>query len=354
MDDTGRNRYSGLFLVAVLCAGCAPPVPIETGDYWLSPAPCLTHGVKKELIPPGADRLGMAAEIIWCADRIEIGADRMVVWVRREISEWAPFELEYGSDQGNKNMFLLDDRGNRYDSLDTGGAAKDGGQLRRRGRLLGSFVFPPPVPGARSFVFHDDDDHIRLEGLKPDARFRLDAARQRELRDLVLASSLVKLTDASGGFSPYSPMVTSFLLNKGEGGWTGELSLSIRDRTRTVPLMPEAAVMTSLLEHLAESPLLDIPYVPTMTHTDDYPNLRIELKAGERSAEIGSGSQGEGHVPWLAQLFGRRFTVPTDGPEKAFEIARTGLGVDQKRLLEELMREFDRPRSGKLPAAHLR
>ena len=74
--------------------------------------------------------------------------------------------LDKGSDTGNKKMFLVDNLGNRYDHIETRGAAADGGRLSADNPVLrGVFVFPAPRLGASSFTFHDNDQNIIITGI---------------------------------------------------------------------------------------------------------------------------------------------------------------------------------------------
>jgi hypothetical protein len=59
------------------------------------------------------------------------------------------------SDRGNRNVYLTDDRGGRYEVETAGGcAAKDLQAEREAQTCLGWFLFPAPDPDAHSFVFH--------------------------------------------------------------------------------------------------------------------------------------------------------------------------------------------------------
>jgi hypothetical protein len=64
-------------------------------------------------------------------------------------------EVRRESDQDNRNVFLTDDAGGRYEFLEAGGCA--GEELRTQGeerRCSGWFLFPPADPGAEVFAFH--------------------------------------------------------------------------------------------------------------------------------------------------------------------------------------------------------
>ena len=84
------------------------------------------------------------------------------------------------SDVGNRNMYITDDRGNRYDFTALGGAASLEGAAEEEliavgdqnylvipdGRTVaGWFLFTPPKEGARLFTFHDDDNFWAIAGV---------------------------------------------------------------------------------------------------------------------------------------------------------------------------------------------
>jgi len=71
------------------------------------------------------------------------------------------------SDMYNKNMYLIDNLGHRYDHIITNGAARLGGMVHRDGpkTIDGVFVFPPAQPGATVFAFHDDDQLVVIPNI---------------------------------------------------------------------------------------------------------------------------------------------------------------------------------------------
>lgn len=71
------------------------------------------------------------------------------------------------SDTYNRNMYLIDNLGHRYDHIGTGGAAQLGGSAHQGQFTVmdGTFLFPPAQPGASVFTFHDDDQHVTIPNL---------------------------------------------------------------------------------------------------------------------------------------------------------------------------------------------
>ena len=69
------------------------------------------------------------------------------------------------SDFGNTQMYITDDKGNRYDFIDLGGAALDVTLIPSGDKADGWFTFPPPIGLARQFTFHDDDNFWAIAGI---------------------------------------------------------------------------------------------------------------------------------------------------------------------------------------------
>jgi hypothetical protein len=65
----------------------------------------------------------------------------------------------------SENMYLTDERGNRYDALQVRGGAASETILYDGQSQTGWFVFPPLAEGARVVVFHDDDQGVMTEGI---------------------------------------------------------------------------------------------------------------------------------------------------------------------------------------------
>ncbi|MBI4769436.1 MAG: hypothetical protein HY784_03230 [Chloroflexi bacterium] len=89
-----------------------------------------------------------------------------VIWTTAEVTSGNRFTK--GPDRDNRAMYLLDDLGRRYDHIATDGAARDGGtiELSTNPTLIGSFTFPSALPGASTFAFHDDDQHVVIGGIR--------------------------------------------------------------------------------------------------------------------------------------------------------------------------------------------
>jgi hypothetical protein len=107
-----------------------------------------------------------AMQVVWCAPLVVVEASGNMVfhmsWYgdnRRGLVQWHKF-----SDAYNRNMFIVDNLGNRYDHITSNDAARDGGAFPwgKETTHTGSFTFPPAQPGAYSFIFVDLDQQLSI------------------------------------------------------------------------------------------------------------------------------------------------------------------------------------------------
>jgi len=62
-------------------------------------------------------------------------------------------------------MYMTDEQGGRYDHIDTGDAARYDSILCNGKTLTGWFLFPPAAQGMQEFTFHDDNNHLEIQGI---------------------------------------------------------------------------------------------------------------------------------------------------------------------------------------------
>jgi hypothetical protein len=135
--------------VALVVAGCATPAVSRYPQN-----DCVAYAYAKR---------EFKADVKWCIHYAEVRGDALEVHVSWEIVKLAGkvatiFQL---TDEGNPTMYLTDASGYRYDPTRVSGAAL-GGAHRAGSLQSGSFFFPPPRAGARSFLFHDDENGVAL------------------------------------------------------------------------------------------------------------------------------------------------------------------------------------------------
>jgi hypothetical protein len=67
------------------------------------------------------------------------------------------------SDANNRNMFLMDDLGNKYHHYETGYCAAKRTRLNNDEPCKGYFMFPAPKEGAKRFIFFDNNQGVSIE-----------------------------------------------------------------------------------------------------------------------------------------------------------------------------------------------
>lgn len=103
-----------------------------------------------------------------CIESVEVRSDGYMqfnftwtAYVQGSRWQWL---IKY-SDAGNRNMYVTDNLGNRYDHVDMGGVAPTETRFFHGETIRGWFLFPPAKPGAISLTFHDDDQGKQFEGI---------------------------------------------------------------------------------------------------------------------------------------------------------------------------------------------
>ncbi|MEE8442507.1 MAG: ATP-binding protein [Dehalococcoidia bacterium] len=149
----------------ILPSATPTPVPPATGVYLFERC-----GIELE-----ASSEEPLARLKLCVESVEVSQEGImqfnVSWTA-EIKEnlvdasGRPLNaLKKDSDEGNTNMYVTDDRGNRYDFTDLGGAARETTIIQNGEKATGWFLFPPPRKNARLFTFHDDDHFWAIAGI---------------------------------------------------------------------------------------------------------------------------------------------------------------------------------------------
>lgn len=145
-----RLRGWNVVAIALVGAGCAT-------------SPAVSRYPQNDCAGYVYSKKEFKADVNWCVHYAEVRDDAMEVRVSWEIVKLrgtvdSIFQL---TDENNPTMYLTDEFGHRYDHTRVSGAAL--GSAHRAGSLReGSFFFPPPRQGARSFLFHDDENRVAL------------------------------------------------------------------------------------------------------------------------------------------------------------------------------------------------
>jgi tRNA A-37 threonylcarbamoyl transferase component Bud32 len=155
---------------------------LVVGGWFLLVSAPLPPGLAPAQKPAAAVTLGaarvekcfphnMAPDIymIFCVKQVAVQADGAlkvdVSWEGQYRDK--TFQLQKSSDANNPNMYLVDNLGNRYNHTQAGGAAAEDIVLAHGQTAAGWFIFPPPQPGATTFIFKDDDLGHNIDGITP-------------------------------------------------------------------------------------------------------------------------------------------------------------------------------------------
>jgi hypothetical protein len=137
-----------------------------------SPYPSVTPAalvIKSGMYTAGGCLIEALDYLRWCVVSMEVRYDGyMIVTLSWEQIKSLSGIITKRSDVGNKNMFLLDEMGRRYDHVSVEGDAAKDVQFRLRGTkpvIYGSYVFPPALPGATTFSFVDRDQGVAISDL---------------------------------------------------------------------------------------------------------------------------------------------------------------------------------------------
>jgi hypothetical protein len=139
------------------------------------------------------------------------------------------------------------------------------------------------------------------------------------------------------GLSPLSPVRADYMLNLHNDQFEGVAHFKVAEaksakRSIAVPhdLIRTFLAATSKVE------VVEKPYQPRITHTDDYPSISIgvpvqdgQLIVGTNSQEQQSGSEAYAdRTPWAITFAGRTFVVTASDLDKAFDPLLPALQYD--------------------------
>jgi len=175
-----------IFASGLLITSCAPlvvphPPPTLTTSPTLTPSPTpiptlepATYLVEKcmNMVVPSGLIYPFEWEFEECVDSITVQPDGLFkVNFRWTFTKLGEGELEPNycitkvSDHGNKNMFMMDDLGKRYDHIEVGKMISIALLCQGDGRIRASttdyFLFPGVDPEASYLIFFDDDQGLK-------------------------------------------------------------------------------------------------------------------------------------------------------------------------------------------------
>jgi ankyrin repeat protein len=308
--------------VAAMLAATTAPAATAPGTYWQDRACSRDYG--------------------WCAEWIRLLDDG-----RLEVRcLWRGDRANKDSDDRNREIYLVDDGGRRYDHVATSGAAAFGatGDVLQRSEVAGTFVFPGPAAGARRFTLRDDANGLQIPAIVLDAERRSSIDASRALLGHLLSADAIDVRDRWNGMGrPRERRVQ--LSRDADGGLSGAETVGERERARNpgaTPTDPRAIRLSKeqarlFLETLVDSAATGGTYRPQMT-LDNYPHLDIEIRTAAGSSTFSTRSVGVDHTPWELQTGGRTLVVPSSHPGRALRFLRS---VADGKPEPELLRPLD-------------
>lgn len=101
-------------------------------------------------------------------DRIDVSKKDMTFYLTEVFTYSDPGQgvrVNKDSDVDNRLVYVTDNLGNRYDQAAAGGDFARAVTMEHNVPASGWFKFPPPKPGARTFTFRMDDQHVVIENI---------------------------------------------------------------------------------------------------------------------------------------------------------------------------------------------
>ncbi|RKZ80057.1 MAG: hypothetical protein DRR19_24160 [Candidatus Parabeggiatoa sp. nov. 1] len=170
--------------------------------------------------------------------------------------------------------------------------------------------------------------------LSADCKWKFLTRSESSLRVLEKAS-LFLIQDEWIGLSSLAPLKAHYMLERHTNQFSGGASFSVGGASGnpcksvediTIPV----EVVQKFLQMLTRSPLEKGHYEPKITHTDDYPSIKITLQTDTGIVAFFTQSQGVGHVPWGVTFEKTTYVINSDIPAKALEILKPYLKKDER------------------------
>jgi ankyrin repeat protein len=289
--------------------------------------------------------LGEGAVLRWCVESAVVTGETTLELHVSWTSAGVPGKVLFkGSDSNNHGMYVLDDLGNRYDHVATGGAARDGGRLDAEHRVLrGVFVFPFPNEEAKSFTFRDDDQKASIADIVLSRENRTDPASSAALRERLMRSQSLRIDAGQSGSGDEAH--EQYLLRRiGQG-----FRLEKDSETAHPELVIPPPVMEHFFQSLSDSPLLARSYPPVSSVVNDYPAITLYMRTDKEEVIFFSRPEGARDTPWRVESKGKVYFVPDDTPLRSLAILDPFLDRDPESRAMKLLE----PRVGKERASEL-
>lgn len=151
------------------------------------------------------------------------------------------------------------------------------------------------------------------------------------------------------GLSPLSPIRADYMLNLHNDQFEGVAHFKVAEATsakRSIAVPRD--LIRAFLAAASKVEVIEKPYQPRITHTDDYPSVSIgvpiqdgQLIVGTNSQEQQSGSDAYAdRTPWSITFAGRTFVVTASDLDKAFDPLLPALQYDD--AIKELEKQTEK------------
>lgn len=154
----------------------------------------------------------------------------------------------------------------------------------------------------------------------------------------VTGAEEITIEDHWVGYGPASPAMADYNLHREGGDFVGRAAFSVgghfkKTRKDSCGVRVPADAAARFLRSLAGCPFRDGEYKPGIHHTDDYPDIRITVKADGKNVVFETKSQGEFHAPWALEWGGKVRVVEGDAPGRALKGLRPYLARERFEAL---------------------
>jgi hypothetical protein len=150
----------------------------------------------------------------------------------------------------------------------------------------------------------------------------------------------VTIADSWVGLLPLSPFLSFYDLTEEDGAWvgTGLIEVGRPKLSREEAISIPAEAVQKFVDILEMATLVEGEYDPPLEHTDDYPVITLIFQTDAGEIRVSTWAQGEGHVPWKAEIDGTEYIIDSDIPWQALGDIMPYLKYDvREALIDEVL-----------------
>jgi hypothetical protein len=146
------------------------------------------------------------------------------------------------------------------------------------------------------------------------------------------SATALRVTEGWMGLTPIGPIAHHYELTATEGGFVAHLvchagAHELAQPDQTIPRDSLAPILT----RLSSAEVTAGTYAPRIEHTDDYPNLSMEIDSPAGTLALTSQSQGENAEPWQIATGSDTAIVASSMPGEALHALGALVGIQRCR-----------------------